>query len=222
MLRALEVSWLYVTLIAIVFIIIIIIIIISDSHGLATKLRPSGHWVPTAFVTPHKQIKQRHWCKQRHVTCARMRCSSKQVFRLAECNVHWVTSQCSPRNIEILMFLFFKMSLHYLTVHKNIPAWKYIKKLLSILVCHQNIWLFDWFSSNVKTALSDCWQRFLTNIRSTMLEVPVRESCVLIDGRITDCHLMATAMKVSINIVCKNMEIENFWMELRYTVSKIM
>jgi len=35
----------------------------------------------------HEQIKQRHWCKQRHVPCARMRCSSTQVFRLAECYV---------------------------------------------------------------------------------------------------------------------------------------
>jgi len=38
---------------------------------------------------------------------------------------------------------------------------------------------------------------------------------VYVDGRITDCHLRVTAMKVSINNVCINMEIGNFEMELR-------
>jgi len=56
----------------------------------------------------HEQIKQRHWCKQRDVPCARMRCSSTQVFRLAECYVPRWTLQCSPGNIEILSLRFKK------------------------------------------------------------------------------------------------------------------
>jgi len=39
------------------------------------------------LINIHEQTKQRHWCKQRHVSCARMRGSSKQLFRLAECYV---------------------------------------------------------------------------------------------------------------------------------------
>jgi len=60
------------------------------------------------LIEIHEQIKQRHRCKQRHVPCARTRCSSKQVFRLAECNVHRVTLQCSQGNIDIFSLRFFQ------------------------------------------------------------------------------------------------------------------
>jgi len=82
-----------------------------------------SHWCLSHLI--HVQIKQRHWCKQRHVPCARMRWSSTQVFRLDESYVPRWTLQCSPGNIEILSIWFLKMRLHYLTVCKNIPAWKY-------------------------------------------------------------------------------------------------
>jgi len=98
------------------------------------------------LVYIHEQIKQHHWCKQRHVLCARMRCSSKQVFRLAECYIHRWTLQCSPGNIEILSLRFSKIQLHHLTVCKNISAWKYKKKILSIIVYRQNIWHFQMIS----------------------------------------------------------------------------
>jgi len=98
------------------------------------------------LINIHEQIKQRHWCKQRHVPCARMRFSPKQMFRLAECYVPRWTLQCSPGNIEILSLRFFKMRLNYITVCKNIPAWKYNKKILSILLCRQNIWHFQTIS----------------------------------------------------------------------------
>jgi len=120
-------------------------------YNVFTKIAFNLHllfWVITGIdlTNIHEQIKQRHWCKKRHVPCARMRCSSTQVFRLAECYVPRWTLQCSQGNIEYLSLRFFKMRLHYLTICKNIPAWKYKKKILSIIVCRQNIWHFQTIS----------------------------------------------------------------------------
>jgi len=68
--------------------------------------------------------------------------------RVLECDVlqnkcfYWPNVMFTG-NIDIPLLRFFKMWLHYLTVCKNIPAWKYKKKILSILVCRQNIWHFQ-------------------------------------------------------------------------------
>jgi len=95
--------------------------------------------------------------------------------------------------IEILSLRFFKMRLHYLTVCKNIPVWKYKKKILSILVRRQNIWHLQTISI------------FLMRIR-WLVQLECKNN--------TDCHSRATTMKVSVNVVYINMENWNFEMEL--------